>query len=87
MWRKHNPAKPLLQAWMPDDAIVVQHITERACATTGKTITVQAALMHVDGTLLYQAVKPGAEVIGMKPQFEIASMAWAIKCNAAMLTV
>lgn len=85
MWRKFNPSKPLLKSWMSDDTLVVSHVTERACPNTGKTITTQADLMHVDGTILYQAVKPGAEIMGMEPQLVISQMGWAIKCNAHML--
>lgn len=85
MWRPYDPSKPLLKRWMSDDTLVVQHVTEKPCPRTGKTITVQADLMHVDGTLLYQSVKPGCEVLGMKPQHEISRMAWAIKCNAHVL--
>ncbi len=82
MWRKFDPSKRLLNPWMSDDTLVVQHVSEKACPRTGKTITVQADLVHVDGTLLYQAVKPGCDVVGIKPQVDIGRMAWAIKCNA-----
>jgi hypothetical protein len=72
-------------SWMGSDVIAFIRTSERICYERRATIVTQCDLVHVDGTLLYRGVKPGEEK-GLGVQIEVGAMAWAIKCNAAMVT-